>query len=612
MTPARSNGGIRRKLDKLRLIVAQETFCNRINRDATPKDIPLEAAAHELYGQYCLSICLDWLATKYGFPVYTPGINPRFHAVLGRDRYPFNTPPDMPLSEACVEAAFAYLDATFEPKVELIGRMYMHLLGDRMRGEFYTPADVVRHCVDVAFEAVPKCVLDPACGTGNFLLGVLRRVREELDGERLLEWVCDCLYGSDIDGRAVQLAKASIFVELSYELTAHPDWLGKLSSALDQHIVIEDSLTSGSSRNPDLVITNPPYISFGSRNQPQMPVSQSAILRRLFPSSSEYKIRIHSIFQELALQRLENEGVAVLLVPDAFLSGAYYKKLRRLIAESCSVELLCELPESTFPDAVAGKWCIAKYRKTLQTSTSVLQQSDGTRIVSQLPVAQDDLIDIADKYRFQVVFNRDDAEVLRLCRKLARVADFARGHTGIRARKGQNSIIADRAESTAHKRGLISGASIHQHSVRWDGKYLHIDPAQLFAGGFDPAIIEQPKILMRQTADRIIAGVDTDCLYHLNNIHSFAPIIDLPPHWIYFLSGVMNSALWLRLYQLRSRERSRALAQIDIEMIESMPMPNVDDNAIARIADLAREGAQGAIDELVYDLYEIRDHAKVN
>lgn len=612
MTPSKSNGALARKLDKLRLIVAQETFCNRINRDTNPDDISPNGALHELYGQYCLLIFLEWLATKYGFPVYTSGINPGFHAVLGTDRYPFDTLEDMPLSNATVDAAFRYLDETFEPQIELVGQMYMHLLGERTRGEFYTPPDVVRRCVDIAFDCVPSCVLDPACGTGNFLLGVIRRARAELHGERLLEWVCNSIHGADIDGRAVALARASIFVELSYEIYQTPKWLEKLRSALDAHLIVDDALFSCSSLRPDMLITNPPYISYGSRNQPALPVSQSRFLRAQYPHAAEYKIRIHSIFQELALKRVADGGVAVLLVPDAFLSGAYYKKLRKFIAENAHVEQLCELPESTFPDAVAGKWCIARYRKGASAGKTLLQQCDGTRVVSELQLSSDDLIDPSDKYRFQVVFRREDADVLRTCRKLARLADFARGHTGIRARKGQSSIISDSAMSSLHKRGLVSGASVHEHCVSWGGKWLHIEPSRLFAGGFDPAIIERPKILMRQTADRIIAGVDAKGLYHLNNIHSFAPTFAAASHWIYFLCGLMNSSLWRRLYQLRSREKSRALAQIDIEMIESMPMPNVDEATIIRIAEFARQRDQQAIDEIVYELYEIPSHAKVN
>jgi hypothetical protein len=345
-----------------------------------------------------------------------------------------------------------------------------------------------------------------------------------------------------------------------------------------------------------------------------MPDSQSALLRAMYPASSEYKIRMHSLFQEMALKTLAPGGVACLLVPDAFITGAFYKKLRRFIHENAAIEALVELPESIFPEAVAGKWCVAKYRKSqTPAEATLLRQVEKNGVVSEITIAQRDLVDTSDKHRFQVVFNDDDAALLRRCRSMARLADVARGHTGIRARAGQSSIIAESKLSESFNRGLVSGASVHQHSVRWDGHWLNINPSLLFGGGFNSRVINNPKILMRQTGDRIIAAVDETGLYHLNNVHSFALLDnDYPPDFIYYLCGLMNSALWLRLYQLRSRETKRALAQIDIEMIESMPMPTADATSIARIAELARAGNQAAIDVIVDELYGLPVHAKVN
>ena len=623
MARSKTVSGARRKLDALRLVVARETFCNRINRDIELVDIPPNSALHELSGQYSLSICLNWLATKYGFPVCKLGINPGCHAEferLGaneemRNRYPFAQAADIGISEAAWRAGFGLLENNFEPALELIGQAYIHLLCDQSRGEFYTPPDVVRLCVDLAYDGVPKLVWDPSCGTGNFLLGVIRRVRQDLHGERLLEWVCESVYGSDIDPRAVEIARHSVFVELSYELSKHPEWLPKLRISVDANLDVRDSLLFGFAKGqPDLIITNPPYVSFGSRNQPAMPDSQSKLLRGMYPAASEYKIRMHSLFQEMAINTLGDGGAACLLVPDAFLTGAFYKKLRELIHHRSAIEALIELPESIFPEAVAGKWCVTKYRKAAAPAkATVLRAYDKAWGVTEIQIPQDLLVDCSDKFRFQVVFTNDDAQLLARCRKLTRLADYAAGHTGIRARAGQRSITADSKLSEKHQRALISGASIGQHSITWDNKWLNIDRTLLFGGGFDANVIQNPKILMRQTGDRIIAAVDTDGLYHLNNIHSFTLRSDqFDSSWIYFLCGLMNSALWLRVYQLRSREGKRALAQIDIEMIESMPMPEVDETSIRRIAELARAGNQAAIDVIVDELYGLPVHAKVN
>jgi hypothetical protein len=136
----------------------------------------------------------------------------------------------------------------------------------------------------------------------------------------------------------------------------------------------------------------------------------------------------------------------------------------------------------------------------------------------------------------------------------------------------------------------------------------------LFSGGFDPAVVELPKLVVRQTGDRVIAGYDDSGLYHLNNIHSFSPVAPADPARLQFFSGLLNSAFWLYLYQLKTREDRRALAQIDIETVESMPIPESDPTLEAYIgsfADAVRRGTGDAdshlraIDRLVYALYNL-------
>jgi len=63
---------------------------------------------------------------------------------------------------------------------------------------------------------------------------------------------------------------------------------------------------------------------------------------------------------------------------------------------------------------------------------------------------------------------------------------------------------------------------------------------------------------MRQTRDKIIACVDTNGYYHLNNIHSLSPkdeTVDL-----YALAVALNSREFIRIYQILSMEKGRTFA----------------------------------------------------
>ena len=136
----------------------------------------------------------------------------------------------------------------------------------KLTGSYYTPPSLVRELIKSALEPVlkravterpenPKAaildlkILDPACGSGHFLLAVARRMAVEiariesgssnsadeiLRQHALREVVQHCIYGVDRNPLAVELCKAALWIE-----TVDP---GKPLTFLTSHIRLGDSL----------------------------------------------------------------------------------------------------------------------------------------------------------------------------------------------------------------------------------------------------------------------------------------------------------------------------------------------------------------------------------
>lgn len=103
----------------------------------------------------------------------------------------------------------------------------------RRRGSFFTPAFIVETIIEATFgrplasARTPDGLLalklaDPSCGTGHFLVSALHRIashmaelrREPPGPESLGEVARSCLYGVDVDPVAVELARASLMLEV--------------------------------------------------------------------------------------------------------------------------------------------------------------------------------------------------------------------------------------------------------------------------------------------------------------------------------------------------------------------------------------------------------------
>ncbi|MBK9144342.1 MAG: N-6 DNA methylase [Candidatus Melainabacteria bacterium] len=696
----RDQARISSSFKELRLFTARSILRNNAYILAGRSDIEADEHIRELLDAYSMRALASWLATKYGFHQYAIDIEPAGRSdilktdafLLTTGLYPYTRDRDnQELRIRGFEAVLEHIPDILAPLTDrgeylsLIGRLFeqftTHIIDidtditldtvskyeRRNKGQFYTPPEVVRYCIEAGLPALSADfmkelksrkdsfkILDPSCGTGNFLTGFLNLLESRgADPEAIYAAARDSVYGIDIDSRAVSLARLSVLLasgpaigELARrkpgpgQVRRFRKLTGELALSLRRHIILSDSVIaamspvsatmSGSwflprkdSGDFDLVITNPPYLSYGSRDQKKLSSTMAGVYRNFYPFSSEYKIRLNAIFHELSLRFARPGGRVVLLVPDSFLTGRRYARLRRGLIENTKILSITEFPDSIIAGATVGRWCVPAYerkygRKNNQRKTNGAS-SEKIRLRSFIyskPVSY--RIDLphlvaGEHSRFRLVFNENDDRIARSLSRNSLLGSVLRGHTGIRARAGQKTVIASARLSANHKKGLRSGSAVRPYKVEWDGNWINVDSELLYAGGFNPQVIGRPKLMVRQTGDRIIAALDESGLYHLNNIHSFSNSrvreksrdIDLR-----LALAWMNSSLWLYLYRLRTREQNRALAQIDIETLEEMPIPEACpelDQAIIELVDGLDSNPDpdslAAIDRLVYRQY---------
>ena len=151
-----------------------------------------------------------------------------------------------------------------------------------------------------------------------------------------------------------------------------------------------------------------------------------------------------------------------------------------------------------------------------------------------------------------------------------RLGDLLKLSSGIIGKNGKASIISDKPVTSLFKPGVTSGKAIPGNGkVLWDGMYINSDKDAI-KSGISNVDYNSAKIMIRQTGDRIIAGVDYNNLLALNNIHignSQVPDLDLEE-----LCSYLNSPEMVRYYQAITLESGRAMAQIDLETLRELPV----------------------------------------
>lgn len=174
-----------------------------------------------------------------------------------------------------------------ESDIDVKGRAYEEIVGSNLRGdrgEFFTPRNICRMAVEMLDPGEKHLILDPACGTGGFLITAMNHVIEKIRAAELAKW------GNNL-GRAEEAVKARIrkFAERSI---IGIDFNPELVKASKMNMVMNNdgagglfqanSLASPQTWESDLIaldimgrfdvlFTNPP---FGSK----IPVTDTSIL----------------------------------------------------------------------------------------------------------------------------------------------------------------------------------------------------------------------------------------------------------------------------------------------------------------------------------------------
>lgn len=173
--------------------------------------------------------------------------------------------------------------------VDVKGRAYEEIVGSNLRGdrgEFFTPRNVCAMAVGMLDPGEIDVVLDPACGTGGFLIMAMNHVIERIKASELQKW------GNNI-GRAERAARKRI-QRYATKYISGIDFNPELVKASKMNMVMNNDGAGGLFQanslvapalweaelrakklvgNVDLLFTNPP---FGSK----IPVSAPNILEQ--------------------------------------------------------------------------------------------------------------------------------------------------------------------------------------------------------------------------------------------------------------------------------------------------------------------------------------------
>lgn len=258
--------------------------------------------------------------------------------------------------------------------IELISSIYEAFLTERKIQEqksFYTPSFLVDYILDTTLNKSLNSkksdlkVLDPACGSGVFLVESIRKILEKkglnnkLTFIRAAKIVEDCIFGIDIDENAINITIFSIYLALlDYCNDGNPNKL-KFPKLKNKNIFIADFFDTKARFNSiigkvDVIIGNPPW-------------GQARGLNKSYRLSEGYPGSYNQIAMDflMRVKDFSNEKTNIsLIVTSKILYNDSTKKFRKEFLEQFFVDEILEtsaVRRSIFENAI-GPAVIISYR----------------------------------------------------------------------------------------------------------------------------------------------------------------------------------------------------------------------------------------------------------
>ena len=292
-----------------------------------------------------------------------------------------------------------------QTQADVKGTAYEQLVGSNLRGdrgEFFTPRNVCDMAARLSLATFPPDkwlrlkILDPACGTGGFLVAVMNIWRSHLETIQRSKWPKDeskaleetirllretannYLSGIDFNPILVRAAQMNLVmhgdgstnVYHANSLLPPGEWPSDLANDVLGHI------KPGSF---DIILTNPP---FGSK----IPIDDPHILDQFELDKFEMangtrrsSMPPEQLFIERCLYLLKPGGRLAIVLPDSILSNPGLAFIRRWILKRTRVVASVDLPQVTFEPYTGTQTSVLLLQKKTQQEMAFERESGRMR-----------------------------------------------------------------------------------------------------------------------------------------------------------------------------------------------------------------------------------------
>lgn len=444
------------------------------------------------------------------------------------------------------------LEYTYENNEDILGFLYISCrnIGHRkVTGAYYTPNNIVKILISELFKNNSnyknKKLIDPSCGTGNFLLQLPNN------------YPVENIYASDIDEISIKITRINLFLKYNCG-----------TKILQNNIKKADYLESKIDKKYDYIIGNPPWGCDYNEEEKEK-------FRKLFQSATGSNIESYDLFLEHSLNKLNHNGIVSFVLPESVLTVKTHKNIRDLIIKNNSINYINYLGNAF---------------DKVQCPSIILQI-----LHNQKPINTDKMRVIYKNYNFLINTKRDvnpeffnfamtDVEYNILnkinntknCTYLKDNSTFALG-----------IVTGNNEKYITHKKShnneiILKGSDISKFKIKPSDNYINFVPENFQQVAPTELYRAPEKLLYRFICNQLVFAYDNDKHLTLNSCNILIP--EIKNMDIKYILAILNSRIAQFIY-----EKQFNSLKVLRSHIEQIPIPKITQNEQSEIVKIVEK-----------------------
>ena len=481
------------------------------------------------------------------------------------------------IDTANIKEEFDYLlDCELPAHRDILGFMYQSLLLEGKKaqnGSYYTPAEIVDSIIKEHVTKKELKVLDPCCGTGQFLLAVADVIENPSN-----------IYGVDIDETAVKIARINLLIKYR-DINFSPNIFCKntLIGVGTQNLF---GLGKDDIGNFDVIATNPPWGVHFSKQETEE-------LEKFYPLITSFES--FSYFLKKSIDLLKTDGILSFILPESILHVNVHKDIRSVVLEQTKIKKVVYL-DRVFKNVFTPVIRIDLVKGFEENNIIKIHKEDKAYTAEQTRWKNN------KNFIFDIHSNESDSEIIDKI--------FSSPHTTLenKADWALGIVTGDNAKHITSEKNdiceeIYKGKDVDKFVLSEASNYIHFVPDKFQQVAPEEKYRTKEKLIYRFISKYLIFAYDDKQKLTLNSANIVIPKI--PNYPIKVISALFNSSLYQFIFQ-----KKFSSIKILRSHLEQLPLPTWDKetfNDLTKMVDkmISGENCFEQLDNYIMNKYSL-------